>query len=185
MAARAASASSLAALVVKLLELGDAALLLGIAAHQLARAGRSASRRAASRWRRLLPLVSDVLVEHEAAERRFGAGDVGARRCGRPARRHRHGARPSSAWSRASLAIATRNDHAEQDQSAASRPAAAAPPRRQSNRTSSPSRRHDVSLDPLTIWRKPKVPVESAQPMQPVARPAAANMPRISPTWSR
>ena len=43
---------------------------------------------------------------------------------------------------------------------------------------------HGDSLAPLTFWRNPKVPCRFAQLMQPVARPAAANMPRISPTWS-
>src|SRR5690242_962932 len=46
---------------------------------------------------------------------------------------------------------------------------------------------HLGNLAALTFWRKPKVPSKMgilAQLMQPVARPAAANIPRISPTCS-
>ena len=66
-----------AALVIELLELGDALALLGVAALRARRAGRSGSRRAASRWHRCCRW-SLVLVEDETGEAGFGARDIGA-----------------------------------------------------------------------------------------------------------
>ena len=143
------------ALLIKLLELGDAALLLGIAAHQLLE---------------LLDLVAGqapvagidraagllVLVEHEAGERSLGARHVGAD----VADDQRDViAMPLGAERMLARVIGEvdQEHHDDQDEGrkqARSRGSAATPIEAQFL----PVPCHGLSLDPLTIWRKPKVP---------------------------
>ena len=123
-----------------------------------------------------------VLVENEAGERRFGAGDVGAD----VANDQSDVIGMALGGQRAFAGVVGerhQEHHSNQDQGGeqAGDRGPAAPP---VEPDCLPVPHHPRSLAPLTIWGKPKVPSKSAQSMQPVARPAAANMPRISPTWS-
>ena len=88
----------------------------------------------------MLPLVFDVLVEHEAGERGVGARDVGADVADdeRDLVGLALGGQRALAASLANLTAKTMTTRT----SAMTRPAAAAPPRRQSNRTASPSPDH-------------------------------------------
>ena len=122
--------------------------------------------------------VLHVLVEHEAAERGFGAGHAGIDAADQQG--DVVGAPLGFECAFAGVVGQCDEDHHDhQDQGrnqAPGRRSAAAPVEVQLV----PRRHHGVSLDPYAAPRKPG----QRQFMQPVARPAAANMPRISPTCS-
>ena len=171
------------ALVVEVAKLGDAALLLGTGAHQVAELADLVAGE--------LPVAGvdvaaalDVLVEHEAGERGFGARDVGAD----VADDQRDfvgmalgGERPLARV----VGELDQENHRDQDQrrdQARGRRSAATPVEPDFFVVPIPD--HDGQCSPVNFFAKPKGSARNLQLMQPVARPAAANMPRISPTCS-